>query len=62
MHLGVRVSSQDSEWSCICVRVSSQDSEWSCICVRVSSQDREWSCICVLGYEARKVSGHALVC
>ena len=34
MYLCVRVSSQDSEMSCICVLgVSSQDSEMSCICV-----------------------------
>ena len=59
----VRVSSQESERSCICVLgVSSQESERSCICVlEVSSQESERSCICVLGYQARKVSGNVYV-
>jgi hypothetical protein len=46
----VSVSSQESEWSCICVLGLSM--LYLCLLfieVTVPSQEREWSCICVLG-------------
>ena len=55
MYLYVRSTSQESEWSCICM-LGVQS--WSCIC----SQESEWSCICMLGVQARRVSGHVFVC
>ena len=69
MYLYVRSTSQESEWSCICMLEStSQESEWSCICMLgvhslpVPSQESEWSCICMLGVQARRVSDHVFVC
>ena len=64
MYLYIRSTSQESEWSCICMLgVHSQESEWSCICMfGVPSQESEWSCICMLGVQARRVSGHVFVC
>jgi hypothetical protein len=41
----------------LCVRVSSQDSKQSCICVLgVSSQESKQSCICVLGVSILSLS------
>ena len=50
------VSSQESDWSCICMLVvSSQESDWSCICMLgVSSQESDRSCICMLGVSSQE--------
>jgi hypothetical protein len=59
----LKVSSQESERSCICVlEVSSQESERSCICVlEVSSQESERSCICVLEVSSQE-SERSCIC
>jgi hypothetical protein len=64
-HIYMTAHSSNLSLLFIKVSVSSQESEWSCICVlglfmlylcllfikvSVSSQESEWLCICVLGY------------
>jgi hypothetical protein len=63
MYLYVRSTSQESEWSCICMlgvdvrreRVNMY------LYVRSTSQESEWSSMCMLGVQARRVSGHVFV-
>ena len=50
------------------VRSTSQESDWSCICMLgvqslpLPSQESEWSCICMLEVKARRVGGHVFAC
>ena len=43
-------------------RSTSEESEWSCICMLGVQARSEWSCIWMLGVQTRRVSGHVFVC
>ena len=53
MHLYVKSTSQESEWSCICMLGVHS--------LPVPSQESEWSFICTLEVQTRGVSGHIFV-
>jgi hypothetical protein len=54
MYLYVRCTSQESEWSCICMLGVQR--------LPVPSQESEWSGSCMLEVQSRRVSGHVFVC